>query len=85
MMKTGKVVKPNRTQIVTEVFNIPDNLAPSTLNCPLIELQYWLKVNRAKTLYILTGTITIGLALGVFSLFQIYTSLRPYSCFFLVI
>lgn len=53
MMKTGKVVKPYRTETVTKMFNIPDNLTPSTLNCPLIELQYWLKVNRAKTLYIL--------------------------------
>lgn len=94
MMKTGKVVKPYKTETVTKMFDIPDNLTPSTLNCTLIELQYWLKVNRAKTLYILTGAIMVGLAdtfrgflfsVIIFSLFQMYTSLHLCSCFFLII
>lgn len=46
----AEVVKPQRTKVVTEVLNIPDNLAPSALNCSFLRLQYWLEVNWAKLL-----------------------------------
>lgn len=47
----GKVVKPHRTESVTEVLNIPHDLTPSFLNCSIIRLQYWLKVNGGRTLH----------------------------------
>lgn len=43
------LVKPHRMETLTEVFNIPDNLTPSNLNCCLARLEYWVKVNGGKT------------------------------------
>lgn len=59
LMERCNLVKPHRMETVTKVFNIPDNLTPSNLNCSLVELKYWMKVNWGKTwgLYLVILTI----------------------------
>lgn len=43
------LVKPDRMETLTKVFNIPDNLTPSNLNCCIAKLEYWMKVSWGKT------------------------------------
>lgn len=50
MERRCTVVKPYTMETVTQVFTIPTDLTPSTLNCSFIQLQYWLEVNWCGTL-----------------------------------